>query len=124
MARSKVGEQGGFMPDEDAVDAMKVTFFVGAFAAYYQMVKYVQENVPGADPTKPGPKTPADYVTAFSQIAKTRFHQYDYRNNPYYIAGRMLARTGIPNTGKSASDKAKRRKEKDEELLRTVVTGE
>ena len=99
---------------------MKVAFFVGAFAAYYNMVKLVQEYVPGADPTKPGPKTPADYVTAFTQIQKTRYQEYEYKNNPYYIAGRILARGGISNPGKSASDKSRKRKMLNEEVLREM----
>ena len=39
MARSTIGETGGFVNDADAVDAMMCTFFAGSFLANYLLIR-------------------------------------------------------------------------------------
>ena len=79
MARSTIGETGGFLPDAQAVDAMKVAFFMGAFVAYYKaleagapiaagLTQYAQEKV--EDLTNPPPK-PDNRSDAFWKLSKT-----------------------------------------------------
>ena len=83
MAKSTVGEQGGFLPDADAVDAMKVMFFSGAFVAYYKALEVgapiarslvIAGTNLAADLEKrsePDPPKPDDAGRSFYELSKT-----------------------------------------------------
>ena len=49
MARSTIGETGGFVNDADAVDAMMCTFFAGSFLANYLLIRPMLDVAAGAE---------------------------------------------------------------------------
>ena len=82
MARSTIGETGGFVNDADAVDAMMVSFYVGAFLANYIMIRPLLDVPAGAEK---GMEKVAEKVDNLSKRLKSNGVSW----NPYNPYGKI-----------------------------------